>query len=224
MKNILLAALLLIGLLGLSLWALGRGFLGHDDSETWMPVAASRPAETIEAQARVQADARKALGAPEPEAQILFGDLHAHTTISFDAFMLNLPLMGGTGAAPPADACDFARHCAALDFWSINDHAANITEADWKNTIEAIAQCNARSGDPENPDLVSFLGWEWTQAGATPDTHYGHKNVVLRDFEESRAPTRPIAATAGGVASNPPATWMRAGLLAIISTTSLDPA
>ncbi|MEE3327672.1 MAG: DUF3604 domain-containing protein [Myxococcota bacterium] len=211
MKSATIAVLVLLTILTLAIWGLGRGLLGHSDSETLVPVKASRPIDLIEAQSSAQSEAARSVGAPE-EGQIPFGDLHAHTTISFDAFMLNLPLMGGTGAAPPADACDFARHCAALDFWSINDHASNITEADWKNTIEAIRQCNARSGDPDNPDLVSFLGWEWTQAGGTPDTHYGHKNIVLRDFEESKVPTRPIAATAGGVASNPPPTLMRGAL------------
>jgi hypothetical protein len=48
------------------------------------------------------------------------------------------------------------------------------------------------AGDPASPDTVAFLGWEWTQVGALPDEHYGHKNVVLRDLEP--APARPIAA------------------------------
>ena len=42
---------------------------------------------------------------------------------------------------------------------------------------------------------MTFLGWEWTQIGTTPArTHYGHKNVVLRDLAEGAIPTRPIAA------------------------------
>ena len=50
--------------------------------------------------------------------------------------------------------------------------------------------------------------------GLTPETHYGHKNVVLRDTDKAGIPTRPIAASAGGVASNPPPTLAR-GLLAL---------
>ena len=52
------------------------------------------------------------------------------------------------------------------------------------------------AGDPANPDLVTFLGWEWTQIGRTPKDHYGHKNVILRDTEEDRVPRRPINAAA----------------------------
>ena len=125
---------------------------------------------------------------------MLFGDLHVHTTFSPDAFLTSLPMMGGTGLHPPADACDFARYCAELDFWSINDHAEGVTPLHWNETIDAIQQCNAVAGDAANPDLVSFLGWEWTQVGGTPQDHFGHKNVVLRDTERDRVPVRPIAA------------------------------
>ena len=127
------------------------------------------------------------------DKQILFGDLHTHTTYSFDAYNISLPMYRGEGSHPPADACDFARYCAVLDFWSINDHAEGLTAAQWSQTRDMVRQCNAAAGDPNNPDMVTFLGWEWTQIGDTPAEHYGHKNIVLRDTTEGDVPIRPIA-------------------------------
>ena len=103
-------------------------------------------------------------------------------------------MLQGEGARPPSDACDFARYCSALDFWSINDHAEASTAEYWQATKDAIRQCNAVAGAPDNPDMVSFLGWEWTQTGPDRSTHFGHKNVIVLETEEDRVPTRPIAA------------------------------
>ena len=61
-----------------------------------------------------------------------------------------------------------------------------ITPQHWQETKESIRQCNAVAGDPANPDMVAFLGWEWTQVGATPEDHYGHKNVIFRDTDEDQ--------------------------------------
>ncbi len=156
------------------------------------------PAPVVAERARRQDDAKAHLFAAasgeRPAEQILFGDLHVHTTFSPDAFMRSLPMLQGEGAHPPADACDFARFCSQLDFWSINDHAEGVTPRHWAETKEAIRQCNAVAGDPANPDLVAFLGWEWTQVGLTPQDHYGHKNVIFRDTAEDRVPKRPISA------------------------------
>ena len=55
-----------------------------------------------------QRKAAQALGVTAPK-QILFGDVHAHTTFSMDAFAWSIPLLGGSGLHPPADACDYAR-------------------------------------------------------------------------------------------------------------------
>ncbi len=134
---------------------------------------------------------------PHGDDQILFGDLHVHTTFSGDAFALSLPMMGGEGAHPPADACDFARFCSALDFYSINDHAEGSSPRLWDETIASIEQCNAVAGGSAEPDLVALLGWEWTQVGDTAENHWGHKNVVLREFDRARVPARPIAAPRG---------------------------
>ncbi len=209
-----LAAATAAALALVALWVLGRGAGGTFDSDTLRPVPYPRAPRLLGEQLAAQEFAAENLGGAAANKQILFGDLHVHTTISFDAFMLNLPMLGGQGAATPADACDFARHCAGLDFWSINDHASNILPRDWQNSIEAVRQCNALAGSADDPDMVTFLGWEWTQAGATPEDHYGHKNVVLLETDPARVPMRPIAAGAGGTAANPPATLAR-GLLAL---------
>lgn len=173
------------------------------------------PDAVVAARQTHEADASRRF-APEPavsqDTQILFGDLHVHTTFSADAFMRSLPMVQGEGAHPPADACDFARFCSALDFWSINDHAEGISPQHWQETKEAIRQCNAVAGDPRNPDVVAFLGWEWTQVGATAATHYGHKNVIFRDTAEDKVPKRPISALndqlIGALRRQPPL-WQR---------------
>ncbi len=149
------------------------------------------PTEVVASRAAAQAEVIRAAGAPA-DKQVLFGDLHVHTTFSTDAFLWSLPVMSGEGAHPLADACDFARYCSALDFWSINDHAEASTPRKWRETKESIRQCNAVGGDSETPDVMAFLGWEWTQIGRTADEHWGHKNVVLRETADDRVPTRPI--------------------------------
>lgn len=198
MKRLLQAILLLAAVGAAVLFAVFRG----GRPETAGVASSSRvPAEILAGRATAEKATAAALAgrtttapAPAPAKQILFGDLHVHTTFSADAFQRSLPLLQGEGAHPPADACDFARFCSALDFWSINDHAEGLSPRLWKETTEAIRQCNALAGDPKNPDSVAFLGWEWTQVGMTPETHYGHKNVILRETADSKVPTRPIAA------------------------------
>ena len=133
------------------------------------------------------------------EKQILFGDTHVHTTYSTDAFLWSLPILNGEGPHPISDACDFARFCANLDFWVTTDHAEALTPRKWKSIKEAVRNCN-KPTDQQEPDLVTFLGFEWTQVGDTAKNHYGHKNVMFRDVEEDEVPKRPIGA--GGIATN----------------------
>ncbi len=174
------------------------------------------PDEVVKSRGEVQRAALHQLapdaGPAEESEQILFGDLHVHTTFSADAFMRSLPMLQGEGAHPPADACDYARFCSNLDFWSINDHAEAISPQHWKETKESIRQCNAAAGDPRNPDIVAFLGWEWTQVGQTKEDHYGHKNVIFRDTDEDKVPVRPISALSPrlvGALQKAPPLWQR---------------
>ena len=143
------------------------------------------------------------ISSPRPSAketldtkQIFFGDLHVHTTFSQDAFLFSLPMLQGEGVHPPADACNFARFCSSLDFFSITDHAEGMTQKMWEDSIKSIKNCDAVSND-EQKDLIAFVGWEWTQMGATSDSHYGHKNVILRDLDN--LPTKPIGAGITGL-------------------------
>src|SRR6185436_1039410 len=91
--------------------------------EPGKPLEQAVPAPVVTARADTQKKALADLGVKDGAKQILFGDLHVHTTFSVDAFMRTLPLMQGEGAHPPADACDFARYCSSVDFFSLNDHA-----------------------------------------------------------------------------------------------------
>ena len=206
------AAVILLALAGAVVFFViaARGTFGSHEAPGQVTQVA-RPAAEVTASEQAVEQAARGIGVARPK-QVLFGDLHVHTTFSFDAFLFSLPLLVGEGAHPPADACDFARYCSALDFWSINDHAFSITPEHWSETVDSIRQCNDVAGDPANPDTVAYLGWEWTQVGLEPENHYGHKNVVIRDLDDDNIPARPIASQrlAGGV----PPLWVR-GIAAI---------
>ncbi|NNL65154.1 MAG: DUF3604 domain-containing protein [Myxococcales bacterium] len=119
-----------------------------------------------------------------------------HSSYSWDGFMFTLPLAGGEGAHPPADACDFARHCSNLDFFALTDHAETLLPEHWEASKESLRQCNARAGDPADPDLVAFTGFEWSQAGTTPEEHFGHRCLIFAGSEEDELPARAIGAGA----------------------------
>ncbi|MEP4147838.1 MAG: DUF3604 domain-containing protein [Halioglobus sp.] len=177
---------LVLFLLGAVTWfyAVGSGWFGGP-WESAAPIHSPRTAENIETV--------KVRGEP----RVLFGDLHNHSNYSLDAYVFNTKLMKGTGKVTPADACDFARYCSALDFWSINDHAESLSPRVWADTVKTIQACNENAGDPDNPDMVSFVGWEWSNMNRDDvPSHYGHKNVIIRTWEEGMTPTRPIAAKA----------------------------
>jgi hypothetical protein len=196
MTRLLTGIALFLILAAALVYAAGLGVFGATQ-HAGKPAARAIAAEIVGQRASAESDAARGIGVAEPK-QILFGDLHVHSTLSFDAFQMSLPMAGGDGAHPVADACDYARHCSALDFWSITDHDITLTPRAWSETIETIRQCNAVAENAERPDTVAYLGWEWTQVGSTPENHWGHKNVILRDLDAASIPARPITASLPG--------------------------
>jgi hypothetical protein len=211
-------ALALLGAAALAvavLWLLGSGRLGRHHG-AGVPTAATIPAEVVAERARAERAAASEAGVAGPK-QVLFGDLHVHTTFSTDAFLMSLPTAGGQGPHPVSDACDFARFCSSLDFWSINDHALALTPERWRETVLAMRNCDAVAGGGADPDVAAFLGWEWTQVGRTPADHYGHKNVVLRHLDDARIPTRPIDAGLGAIEEGDRPSTLAMGLLPLLA-------
>lgn len=188
-----------LGVLGVLVLAITIYFVGifqgwHGRTRGPGEIAGSEiPAEIVTERRARQAADRAGVGAPA-ETEILFGDLHVHSTFSTDAFVWALPLLRGEGANPLADACDFARYCSALDFWSITDHAEALTPARWAQTLETMQRCEAQSSIGSAPDVVPFIGFEWTQVAPLPEDHYGHKNVIFRSLDADEIAARPIAA------------------------------
>ena len=170
---------------------------GYLAAEVFPAVEVTRtpiPPEDVAKRGERQQQSSAALGIASPK-QILFGDTHVHTTYSMDAFAWSLPMIHGSrGAFPPADVCDYARYVSQLDFYFLTDHAESYTAQHWRDQVESVRQCNEVAGDPENPDVAAFIGWEWSQVGITADTHYGHHNVFLRDTDADKIPARPIGA------------------------------
>lgn len=197
MKLLLRSLLVIVAALVLLLALDRRGQPERPGDVTRTPL----PAAWVRARTDIQAAALATLPAPAAAKQILFGDLHVHTTYSVDAFAWAMPLFHGQGVRPPAEACDFARYCADLDFWASTEHAESLTPRHWRELRSTVQACNAVAGDPRDPDLVAFTGWEWTQMGNTAADHYGHKNVIFPGDADDELPARPIGAGGFGARS-----------------------
>lgn len=112
--------------------------------------------------------------------RILFGDLHTHTYLSADAVLVQV--LQGVERGPEA-ACEYARACAAVDFFGLSDHAEVLDQPRWQRTLAAVKSCNlagaAAAGPDGEPDIVAFAGFEWTSSST--GKYWGHKNVFFRN-------------------------------------------
>jgi hypothetical protein len=194
LKKFVIALVLLVVIITVYGYLAGSGLIGKHQA-VGIVANSEVPAKVVAQRLGAKALAAANLNVTSSK-QILFGDFHVHTTFSNDAYTAAMPIMGGEGSKPPADACDYARYCSALDFWSINDHAVSLSSKRWQETKDSIRQCNAVT-DPANPDVVAFLGFEWTHANpATASKHWGHKNVIYKSIEEENVAARPVYAEA----------------------------
>ena len=191
--GVALAALLALALL--VVFAAGRGWLAPAQGAGVAQAPARDPAEVRAREQRV-ARAAEDVGAARPK-QILFGDLHVHTTFSADAFQASLPMVRRRRRAPGR---------RRLRLRALLLGARLLVDQRPRRDADAAALVGDDRGDPpvqrgrratrRIPTSSSFLGWEWTQMGTTPANHYGHKNVILRDLDDDQIPARPIPAAA----------------------------
>ncbi len=59
----------------------------------------------------------------------------------------------------------------------------------WSETIKAVQNCDAVNENDRAKDLISFVGYEWTQINPSDkDDHYGHKNVMFLETDRNLLP------------------------------------
>jgi hypothetical protein len=85
---------------------------------------------------------------------VYYGDLHNHSNVS-----------DGTGT--PAEAYNYAKNIAHLDFFSLADHSFAISSSDWTDVKK---QANTFNQDGV---FTAFYGFEWSS-----DAAYGHVTVI----------------------------------------------
>jgi hypothetical protein len=100
-------------------------------------------------------------GTIDPEFNVYFGYLHAHTDVSLDA-----KLQGSPG---PFAAFAHARDVAGLDFLGLSDHGEFISTWPWNNEWDLLQE----AVDAHNDDgsFVALRGFEYS------NPLYGHLNV-----------------------------------------------
>jgi hypothetical protein len=92
--------------------------------------------------------------------QVYFGDMHSHSSLSWDA---------RAGSKMPAQAYAYAKHVARIDFLAISDHTNGLPQVNY----ERIRAAAAAYDDPDS-QFVAIAGQE---LGSLGGTGYGHMNI-----------------------------------------------
>jgi len=105
------------------------------------------------------------------DLRLLFGDLHAHTTVSSRNRSSNESL---------SEAYQTRRDIRHLDFVALTDHGYNLTPYLWSHAAKMVRV----NEDPGR--FLPFLAQEWTSGiAAEAATHlaraYGHRNLIFAD-------------------------------------------
>jgi len=162
------------------------------------------PGRSTRGSARDLADGQRT--APSQGEQILCGDLHVHRR---SPGMRSCSTAGirRHWRASPADACDFARYFLRWIFCAYRSRGNSDGRDSGAKTREFSA-VSAVGSNGATEDLITFTGFEWTQAGTTA-RHYGHRTHLsaIRTKRICRgAPYRPCRRIDPDLPISPPCT------------------
>ena len=144
LKKLLLGLGAVLLVIAAVLYVIGLGTFGTHEGPGEV-LDARRPKFVDDEIAKRGAGAAEGIGAAR-DKQILFGDLHVHTTFSVDAFLRSAAVPCRAKAAhPPADACDFARLLLGARLLVASTTTPKASRpSTGQQTKEAIRQCNER--------------------------------------------------------------------------------
>ena len=121
--------------------------------------------------------------------QLYWGDIHSHSSYSFDA---------DPEALTPAQSLEYARYTAGLDFVALTDHAEGLVKSKWDDIVNQCDEAN------DEGYFVAFAGFEWTYSAGGDGT--GHKCVV---FKDSNVIPYPVSTGGNYAVTHPVDLWDR---------------
>ena len=111
---------------------------------------------------------------------VSWGDLHAHSGLSFDGCEDATALCLPRGNAPGTDFFENAG-TNGLDFAAMTDHAEFVTYSRVADGVSVDIWDSAREivANAEGGPVIPILGYEWTADSADPSVDGAHRTVLL---------------------------------------------